>query len=132
MTILAPIDDSYSELNDYSVVVRVDYGSTSALFTGDAEALSEEEMLSRHALSGKLDCDLLKVGHHGSESSSTKAFLEKVSPNMAIISCGEDNKYGHPNRKTLDSLNTLKIPYYRTDLEGSILIKSDGKTLTKQ
>lgn len=132
LTILAPQKDGYSELNDYSVVVRVDYGATSALFTGDAEALSEEEMLKAYLLDNKLDCDLLKVGHHGSNSSSTQAFLDKVSPKMAVISCGKDNDYGHPTGEILDRLKKSQVPYYRTDLEGSIVFVSNGESITKQ
>lgn len=132
MTVLAPLKSSYSELNNYSVVVRVDFGGASAMLTGDAEDLSEEEMISRYGYTGKLNCDLLKVGHHGSDSSSTQAFLDKVSPSVAVISCGEGNDYGHPHRLILDRLNKSNIPYYRTDLEGSIVFSTDGETFTKK
>ncbi len=132
LTVLAPIKGGYSDLNNYSVVVRVDFGGASAMFTGDAEGVSEEEMLSRYGLSGKLDCDLLKVGHHGSKSSTTQAFLDQVSPSVAVISCGKGNDYGHPETEILNRLDKKKITYYRTDLEGSIVFSTDGEAWTKK
>lgn len=132
LTVLAPLKSGYADLNNYSVVVRVDFGETSALFSGDAEKVSEDEMIARYGMSGKLNCDLLKVGHHGSDSSTTQAFLDKVSPSVAVISCGEGNDYGHPTQLILDRLNKGNIPYYRTDLEGTIVFVSDGDSLTKK
>lgn len=132
LTILAPLGSGYTDMNNNSVVVRADFGASSVLFTGDAEDVSEEEMLNRYALSGKLDCDLLKVGHHGSESSSTQSFLNAVTPEMAVISCGKDNDYGHPTRAVLDRLEGMNVTYWRTDLEGSVVIISNGETLTKE
>ncbi len=125
-TVLAPIGEKYSSRNDYSVVLRVDYGETSVLFTGDAEKTSEGEMLDRFRLTGQLDCDLLKVGHHGSDSSSSQAFLDAVTPDFAVISCGEGNKYGHPLPEILNRYADMDVPVYRTDLEGSIVFTSDG------
>lgn len=129
-TLLAPIGTGYKDINNYSVVVRADYGTTSALFTGDAEDVSENEMLARYGSSGLLDCDLLKVGHHGSDSSSTEPFLKAVSPAWAVISVGEGNTYGHPKAVTLEKLDTLGIPYYRTDQCGSVVFVTDGKNMT--
>ena len=88
--------------------------------------------MSRYALNGKLDCDLLKVGHHGSDSSSTEAFLKAVSPEMAVISCGEGNDYGHPKQVILSRLEKHGVTYWRTDLSGSVVIVSDGESLTKE
>ena len=85
-TILAPISTSYTETNNYSVVIRADYGETSVLFTGDAEVDSEAEMLERYRFKGMLDCDLLKSGHHGSDTSSSQEFLDAVTPAFAVIS----------------------------------------------
>lgn len=132
MTLLAPQKDGYSELNDYSVVMRVDYGNTSALFTGDAEALSEKEMLAVYASGNKLDCDILKMGHHGSNSSSTQDFLNEVTPTYAVISCGKDNKYGHPHEETIDRLKAMQIPYVRTDETGSVVFVSNGENMTQK
>ena len=131
-TILAPISTSYTETNDYSVVIRADYGETSVLFTGDAETHSEEEMLERYRFKGLLDCDLLKVGHHGSDTSSSQAFLDAVTPVYAVISCGEGNSYGHPIQAILARYEAMKAEIYRTDKEGSIVFSSTGGEPTKK
>lgn len=132
MTVLGPIGSNYKDPNNDSVVLRVDFGESSVLYTGDAEDVSEEEMVSRYALNGKLDCDLLKVGHHGSDSSTTEAFIKAVTPAMAVISCGEGNDYGHPKQEILIRLNRYGVAYWRTDQEGSVVLISDGQTLTKE
>ena len=130
-TILAPNEESYKDSNNYSVVVRVDYGKTSMLLTGDAEVQSEKEILAKYNQK-TLKCDLLKCGHHGSDTSTSQEFLDAVNPTYAVISCGKDNKYGHPKQVTLDKLNRKNITVYRTDLVGSVVFVSDGKTLTYQ
>ena len=127
-TILAPVTTEGKDANNTSVVIRTEYGETSMMFTGDAEAESEAEILEKFDKSG-LKCDLLKMGHHGSTTSSSDAFLEAVSPSIAVISCGVDNSYGHPHAETITKLEKLKIRYYRTDLLGSIVFKSDGKQI---
>lgn len=121
--VLSPAGSGYTELNDYSIVLRVDFGQTSWLLTGDAEALVEAEMLE-----GGYDvsADLLKVGHHGSDSSSSAAFLQQVKPANAVISCGADNSYGHPHESTLEALENTGANLWRTDLQGSIRAVSDG------
>ena len=123
----APNSNDYDELNDYSITVKLSYGIHSFLFTGDAENLSEDEMLKAGY---NLDCDVLKVGHHGSDSSSSEAFLRAVSPKYAVISCGEDNDYGHPHKETLDALKGLDglEKTLRTDLDKTIIFTADGKT----
>lgn len=95
---------------------------------GDAEDISESES---EILKKQLDiqADVLKVGHHGSSSSTTKAFLDKVNPKYAVISCGKGNDYGHPHKETLDKLNAKDINVFRTDLEGTIVATSDGKDI---
>lgn len=132
LTILGPVGSDYADMNNDSVVLRADFGESSVLYTGDAEDVSEEEMLAKYRLNGKLDCDLLKVGHHGSENSSTEDFLDAVTPELAVISCGAGNKYGHPTQETLARLDARNVTYWRTDLLGSIVIVSDGETLTKE
>ena len=127
--ILAPVNTKYSSLNDYSVVVRVDYGGTSFMFTGDAEKLSEKEMLAAHDKS-EFSCDVLKVGHHGSTTSSSAEFIKAVNPSAAIISCGTGNSYGHPHRETIATLDGEGIEIYRTDLLGNIVFKADGADVT--
>lgn len=120
---IAPVGESYDDLNNYSAVVRLEYGDSSFIFTGDAEEFSEKEMLSSGE---KLAADVLKVGHHGSASSTCPAFLKAVSPQYAVIMCGLDNDYGHPHRETLAALEAAGVKGYRTDLHGTIIMKSDG------
>lgn len=126
-TILAPNNSSYEDLNNYSVVLRMTYGSNSFLFTGDAEGLSENEML---AGGYTLSADVLKVGHHGSNSSTSTAFLNAVNPKYAVISVGKGNDYGHPAQTTIDKLNSKGIKVFRTDLSGTIIASSDGYNIT--
>ncbi len=126
-TILAPNSEDYSDLNNYSIVIRLLYGNTSFLFTGDAETVSEKEMLEKGY---NLKSDVLKVGHHGSTTSTSVDFLQAVSPDFAVIMAGEDNDYGHPHQETLDLLNSAGIKIYRTDLNGSITFTSNGSGLS--
>ena len=124
---LAPNAEDYENLNDYSAVLKLTYGEQAFLFTGDAQELSENEMLAN----GKnLQASVLKIGHHGSSSSSSAAFLQAVSPQIAIISCGAQNDYGHPHKEVLQRLSQKDLQVLRTDLHGSITIKTDGKSLT--
>ena len=125
-TILAPISTSYTETNNYSVVIRADYGDTSVLYTGDAEVDAEYEMLEKYRFSGTLDCDLIKVGHHGSDTSSAKDFLDAVTPVYAVISVGEGNTYNHPKQEILSRYQGINAEVYRTDKEGSIVFTSTG------
>ena len=113
--ILAPNGASYDELNNYSIVLKVTYNSRSFIFTGDAEIDSEQEILA-HGYD--LNAEVLKVGHHGSTSSTSDEFLQAVSPEYAVISVGIDNTYGHPHQETLDKLNAAGVTIYRTDLSG--------------
>ena len=113
--------------NDSSIVLRVDYGATSFLFTGDAEA-PEEYMLLQQGID--LSATVLKVGHHGSDTSTTASFLEAASPEVAVVSVGGDNPYGHPDLCVLNSLRGIGCELYRTDLQGDIFIESDGCNLS--
>ena len=124
VTILHCWPEAWTE-NDISIVLRVDYGANSFLFTGDAEEMSEYMMLTDNV---SLKADVLKVGHHGSRSSSTTEFIEAVSPTFAVISCGADNAYGHPHEETLQTLANAQI--LRTDQLGTIVFHSDGTNLT--
>lgn len=126
-TILAPNGDSYSSLNDYSVVIRLVNGQDSFLFTGDAETASEKEMLQNGL---PLQSTVLKVGHHGSSTSSSEDFLNAVNPSYGIISCETGNDYGHPHQETLDRLQAHNISYFRTDTQGTIIASSDGNGVT--
>ena len=125
--VLGPLKD-YEETNDQSVILRGTVGDVSFLFTGDQEIAAEEDLVARFG--SKLDSTVLKVGHHGSEGSSSKEFLEQVSPEYAVIQCGEDNSYGHPHREALERLEDFDVQCYRTDLSGTVAITTDGKKIT--
>ncbi|OOM14428.1 hydroxyacylglutathione hydrolase [Clostridium saccharobutylicum] len=127
LTFLAPNSTKYDDLNNYSIVVKVKYGNNSFLFTGDAEALSEGEILQKQL---DIQADVLKVGHHGSSSSTSQDFLNKVNPKYAVISCAKGNDYGHPHKETLDKLKDKNIGIFRTDLSGTIIATSDGAKIT--
>ena len=124
--LLAPVKDTYEQDNNYSAVLKVSYGDTSFLFTGDAEGESERDMLASGA---NLKSTVLKVGHHGSRYSTTDPFLKAVSPKYAIIEVGE-NSYGHPTTVILNRLSTHSIKTYRTDQQGTVTAVSDGKNVT--
>lgn len=126
LTVLGPEED-LSSLNDNSVVCRLDFGQTSFLFTGDAEEAAEQHLLG---LGVQLAADVLKVGHHGSRTSTTAVFLEAVSPQYAVICVGEGNVYGHPHEEVLSRLDGTDVEVFRTDLQGTIVFTSDGTTLT--
>lgn len=113
-----------SDLNNTSIVLKLIYGNTSYLLTGDATDKTEEKLLSKD-----INADVLKVGHHGSSYSSTNDFLDKVNPKYAIIQVGKNNKYNHPTKKTLNKLNERNIKIYRTDLDGTIKLTSDGNNI---
>ena len=120
--ILAPFNDEYSNLNNCSAVVRVKYGNTVALFTGDAEQQIEAQILN----SG-IDADILKVGHHGSDTASTSSFVSVVTPKTAVISCGKYNSYGHPHDETLAILDNAGADIYRTDEVGTVIVTADSE-----
>lgn len=126
---IAPNAPNYEDLNNYSAVIKITYGNSKFLFMGDAESLSEKEILNKNH---DISSDVLKLGHHGSSSSSSKAFLDKVSPKIAIISCGKNNDYGHPHKETSTEMKKRNIQVYRTDIDGSIVLISDGKKISKQ
>lgn len=124
MTVLGPVNQS-DNLNNMSVVVRVDYDESSFLFQGDAEIDEENDILETGA---DIDCDILRVGHHGSYTSSSANYLKQVTPEIAVISCGIDNDYDHPHDKPLKRIKKHTQEIYRTDLCSDIVITSDGET----
>ena len=126
VTLLGPVTQ-YSETNNTSRVLRIDYGSTSFLLTGDMENTAETDLVNSGA---NLKADVLQVGHHGSSTSTSYLFLNAVLPEMGVISCGTGNKYGHPHEETLSILRDAKVDVYRTDLQGTITIGSDGQNYT--
>lgn len=128
ITVLSPSENAvYSNLNDYSIVTLVEYGNTSALLTGDAEKVVEKELIKG---SYDLSANILKCGHHGSSSSTCSQFLDAVSPDAVIISCGKNNDYGHPHKETVSALESRNIPIWRTDICGTIVATSDGEDFT--
>ena len=128
LTLLGPVRD-YDNLNNMSVVARLSFGSTSFLFTGDMEKEAEQDLVEQGA---PLASTVLSAGHHGSQTSSRKAFLEAVNPKLAVISCGLDNSYGHPHREVMERLDALGIRVLRTDLDGAVVLASDGENIEIQ
>lgn len=124
---VAPSSSSYDDLNNYSAVLKLTYGQDSFLFTGDAEEFSELEMQNSKY---NLQADLLKVGHHGSSSSSSYSFLQAIDPEYAVISVGADNDYGHPSAQALSRLQSIGAAVYRTDQRGTIIATSSGTDIT--
>lgn len=114
--------ETWKDTNDYSVVCRLDTGDIEFLFTGDAGGPAEA------ALAGQLDAEILKVGHHGSRTSTSAGFLSKVKPEIAIISVGAGNSYGHPAPETLQRLESAGVTIYRTDTNGNLMVFVDGNT----
>ncbi len=126
VTILGPLMD-YKDLNNMSMVLRLDFGETSFLFPGDAEEESEGDL----AASGlPLKADVLAAPHHGSRTSLEDDFMFAVNPSWAVISCGLDNDYGHPNEETLALYEEMGISYFRTDEQGTIVAVTDGSDIT--
>lgn len=119
--------NSTEDTNNSSIVLMITYGETKFLFTGDAERDAEQTILSTGA---DLSCDVLKVGHHGSDSSTSYVWLDAILPEYAVISVGKDNSYGHPTDAVLSRLRDAEVKTYRTDLNGDIYATSDGKTVT--
>ncbi|MDR0821387.1 MAG: MBL fold metallo-hydrolase [Oscillospiraceae bacterium] len=124
--IVAPVRNDYDNLNDYSVVVRLVHGKNVFLFTGDIEKTAESDILNSYA---DISADVLKVAHHGSNTSSMADFVEEVGGSMAVIEVGSPNSYGHPTKGTLDTLNKFGYTVYRTDLHGNIVMTSDGEKI---
>lgn len=124
--ILGPIN-STTETNNTSIVMRVEYGETSFLFTGDAEREEEQDILDAGYT---LDSTVMKVGHHGSDTSTSYVFLREVMPEYAVISVGEGNSYGHPTDEVLSRLRDADVTVYRTDMQGDVICTSDGKTVS--
>lgn len=126
VTILAP-NKKYDNPNDSSIALIVQNGSNKFLFTGDAEETAESDIVENNH---NLKADVYQVGHHGSRSSTSEKFFKAVSPKYAVISCAEDNSYGHPHAQTLNTFRMNGVKVYRTDEEGTIIASSDGTTIT--
>ncbi len=129
VTVLAPAKgaDYGDDANNYSIALKVTYKDTSFVFTGDCEEEAEEDIV---AAGMDLQADVMKAGHHGSNTSNTIELLQAVAPKSVVISCGEDNEYGHPRAEVLNNLRAMGIQVYRTDEQGTIVAVSDGKDIT--
>ncbi len=127
LEIFAPLRD-YDNLNDMSAVSRISYGDTSVMFTGDATTTVEKDLLKKNI---DYSATVLNVGHHGSKTSSSEAWLRAVNPKYAVICCGENNDYGHPHSVITKRLEELGIEYFETDLLGTIVFESDSKNFIK-
>lgn len=128
VSVLSPSKDYYDNLNNYSAVVKIKYKNVSFLFLGDAEKEIESDLIKNEDLSS----DVIKIGHHGSSTSSTPVFIKKVNPSIAVISVGLNNDYNHPSTETLKTLSDNDIKVYRTDKDKNILISSDGYYIRKE
>lgn len=121
--IIAPNDTFYSEINNYSIAVKLKYGQQSFIFMSDVENYSEQEIIDDNY---DIASDVIRIGNHGGSASSGKTFIGAVKPQYAIISCGKDNENGYPHQETLKTLEENEVKVYRTDLNGTITLKSDG------
>lgn len=124
ISIIAPVDTGYEKINDYSIVNKLKYKDISLLFTGDAERKSEKQLIHSKA---DLSADILKAGHHGSNTSSSDEFLDQVKPKYTVISSEKGNNYGHPHKEVIDRLTKRNIKILRTDEMGTIVLETDGK-----
>lgn len=127
--IFSPNSSEYDNLNNYSPIIKVSYNDTSFLFTGDAEKLSEKEVLAKKY---NIKADVLKLGHHGSNTSTSKDFFNSVNPSIGIISVAKKNDYGHPSKETIKLLKENELKYYMTSDEGTIILESNGKNIIKK
>ncbi len=125
ITVLGPVKE-YDDINNHSIVLMVQYGDNRFLLTGDMERIAENDLVESDA---DLKADVLKVGHHGSESSTGYIFLREVMPEYAVISCGKDNSYGHPHEDPLSRLRDAEVTVLRTDECETIIARSDGKDI---
>ncbi len=122
LEILAPVE-SYDDLNNYSLVVKYVHGDNSFLFTGDIEEKAERDILESGL---DVSAEVIKVAHHGSDSSSCKVFMQSVAPDYGVIEVGDSNDYGHPHKEPMELFEKLGIEIYRTDMQGDIVFVSDG------
>lgn len=129
-----PVKDTYSNSNDYSIIVLISWGQNSILFTGDAEEKAEEALVDKYpyTLASKIDCDVFKAGHHGSRTSSSQEIIDAASPEYVIISCGYENDYGHPHSEAMNRFKNAVAEenIYRTDMQGTIILTTDGQLIT--
>lgn len=123
---LAPSSEKYSNTNNYSIATKISFGDIDFLFTGDAETLAEDEII---ATGYDLDCEIMKAGHHGSDTSNSDELLDAVTPDIVLISAGVGNTYDHPIESILNKYQERGITIFRTDECGDIIITTDGKSI---
>lgn len=126
--ILGPIKEKYKEINDYSVILRIVHGKNTFLLMGDAGKAAEKQLIKKYPK--KLKADFIKIAHHGANTSTSSVFLQKVKPKYAVISAGKRNRFGYPSNEVLNKLEQAKIEVYRTDRLGTIVVNSDGKSIS--
>ncbi len=126
LTVLGPVTEDYEDINDTSIVIMARFGEKRFLFTGDMETVAERDLIKSGAY---LKADVLKVGHHGSYSSTSASFLKAVDPDYAVIHVGKDNDYGHPHKAPMTRLENAGVAIYRTDTMGHVVFASDGKSV---
>ena len=117
---------AFRETNDRSLVFRLTFGTVTFLFTGDASSVAEDAMMERGL---DLSADVLKISHHGSGTATSEKFLRAVDPSVAVVSCGDGNRHGHPHKKVLGRLSAQNIDLFRTDLDGTVILETDGREL---
>lgn len=125
--VVAPNSENYDGANNYSIVIKLKYKNRTFLFMGDAEKLSENEILEKGY---DIRSDLIKIGHHGSSTSTSDSFIKKVNPSYAVISVGKNNLYNHPKKSVMERLKKYGIKVYRTDEQGTITVNCDGNNIT--
>ena len=121
----APLEDEYSDKNDYSICAKVSFGTIDIMFTGDATVEVEKALIEKGY---DLDVEIFQSGHHGSDTSNSEEFLDAMSPEAIVISCGMGNKYNHPVKSIIELFKDMKLPVYRTDESGNIVMTTDGTT----
>jgi len=127
LDVLSPIEPLSGDMNGDSIVLRVIFGEISFLLTGDLNINVEKRLIEAECI---LKSDVLKVGHHGAEDASSEEFIDKVRPKIAILSVGKNNRYGYPSNVVIERFKRKKIPLYRTDIDGTIIIQTDGDTIS--
>lgn len=128
LNFLGPLKSYGDDLNNWSIILQLNYNEKSFIFMGDAEEQVELDLLNTYP-SLQLESDFIKIGHHGSDTSTSQRFLKTIAPDVAVISVGEDNSYGHPHKSILQRIYNYKVKLYRTDLQGSIIFYSDGEKI---
>lgn len=131
LNVLGPVRNNYEEVNDHSIVILAEWGGTRVMLAGDAELEAETDILKEFGNSN-INCNILKLGHHGSSSSSGEKWLKALDPDIGIICCGKDNEYGHPHAEIVERLSKFGVKSYRTDELGSLVFISDGKTVSQK